>query len=67
MLQFFKNLFGSKHERDVEDLYPIVDEINSHTASLQQLTDDELREKTTEFRTSARKILKMKLHRSRLR
>ena len=31
MLQFFKNLFGSKHERDVEDLYPIVDEINSHT------------------------------------
>lgn len=50
MLQFFKNLFGSKHERDVEDLYPIVDEINSHTASLQQLTDDELREKTTEFR-----------------
>ncbi len=30
MLQFLKNLFGSKHERDVEDLYPIVDEINQH-------------------------------------
>jgi preprotein translocase subunit SecA len=50
MLQFFKNLFGSKHERDVEDLYPIVDEINSFTESLQALTDEELRNKTTEFR-----------------
>jgi preprotein translocase subunit SecA len=50
MLQFFKKLFGSKHERDVEDLFPLVDEINSHSASLQQLSDEELREKTTEFR-----------------
>jgi len=50
MLQFFKKLFGSKHERDVEDLFPLVDEINSHIASLQQLSDEELREKTTEFR-----------------
>ena len=54
MLQFLKNLFGSKHERDVKDLYPIVDEINQHSASLQSLTDEELRNKTTEFRQRIR-------------
>jgi len=50
MLQFFKKLFGSKHERDIQDLYPIVEEINKHIASLEALTDEELRNKTAEFK-----------------
>jgi preprotein translocase subunit SecA len=58
MLQFLKNLFGSKHERDVQDLYPMVEEINQHMASLEALTDEELRNKTTEFRQRIQEYIK---------
>jgi preprotein translocase subunit SecA len=58
MLQFLKNLFGSKHERDVQDLYPVVEEINKHHASLQSFTDEELRNKTTEFRHRIQEYIK---------
>ena len=51
MLNFISRVFGgSKHERDLKELYPIVDEINGHYESLQSLSDDELRAKTDEFR-----------------
>ncbi len=51
MLGYLKKLFGgSKHERDVVSLWPIVAEINSHFEKLKDLTDDELRGKTAEFR-----------------
>jgi preprotein translocase subunit SecA len=58
MLQFFKNLFGSKHERDVKDLYPIVEEINRYMPSLEALTDEELRNKTAEFRQKIQEYTK---------
>jgi len=58
MLQFLKNLFGSKHERDVQDLYPMVEEINQYMASLEALTDEELRNKTTEFRQRIQEYIK---------
>ncbi|HEX9656936.1 MAG TPA: preprotein translocase subunit SecA [Bacteroidota bacterium] len=51
MLQVFKKLFGGKHERDVTAIRPIVDQINQRFESYQQLSDEELKAKTTEFRT----------------
>ncbi len=51
MLNFISRVFGgSKHERDLKDLYPIVEEINEYYESFQSLTDDELRAKTDGFR-----------------
>ena len=50
MLDFFKNLFGSKHEHDVEMLYPLVKEINEHFEPLQALSEEELKAKTAEFK-----------------
>ncbi len=50
MLQLLRKLFGSKHERDYQRLLPVVEEIHSHTAKLEALSDDELRAKTGEFR-----------------
>ncbi|MBI3788409.1 MAG: preprotein translocase subunit SecA, partial [Ignavibacteriales bacterium] len=50
MLDFFKKLFGSKHERDVKAILPIVEQISKHFDEFQSLTDDQLRAKTTEFR-----------------
>jgi preprotein translocase subunit SecA len=50
MLELISKLFGSKHEKDVKALLPLVDEINSHFERLQSLSDEQLREKTFEFK-----------------
>ena len=43
-------IFGTKHERDVKELEPVVEEINAAWATLSGLTDAELAGKTVEFR-----------------
>src|SRR6185436_844379 len=45
-----KSLFGSKHDREVKRVLPIVDEINGFAAQYESISDDELRGKTAEFR-----------------
>jgi preprotein translocase subunit SecA len=41
---------GTKHERDVKQLKPLVDRINENAAGLAGLSDEELKAKTAEFR-----------------
>jgi preprotein translocase subunit SecA len=43
-------IFGTKHEREVKKLRPIVQAINSLEPSLQNLSDAELAAKTSEFK-----------------
>src|SRR5258708_6707717 len=50
MLNFIQKLFGSKTEKDVKELLPIVDQINEEYAKLSSLSDEELQAKTGEFR-----------------
>ncbi|HNB92670.1 MAG TPA: preprotein translocase subunit SecA, partial [Saprospiraceae bacterium] len=50
MLDFIKKLFGTKTEREVKAYMPIIDEINGYFESYKSLSNDELRNKTTEFR-----------------
>ncbi|NMB81187.1 MAG: DEAD/DEAH box helicase, partial [Ignavibacteria bacterium] len=45
-----KKIFGDKNERWTKDLWPVVEEINGYFDQLKNLTDDELRAKTTEFK-----------------
>ena len=47
---FLKKIFGSKHERDAKKLVPIAEEVNGAFSKLSTLSDDELRNKTVEFR-----------------
>ena len=50
-MSFFSKLFGgSKSEKDVKKIQPFVAEINKHFDSFQSLTNDQLRNKTQEFR-----------------
>ncbi len=58
MLQVLRKLFGSKHEKDVRALLPTVEEINAHYESLHDLSDDELRAKTDEFRGRIQEAIK---------
>ena len=51
MISFLSKIFGgSKSDKDVKKLQPMVAEINKHYAELQSLTNDQLRNKTQEFR-----------------
>jgi len=43
------SMFGTKHERDMKKLRPIIEHINSLEAGMQALTDDQLKAKTPEF------------------
>ena len=45
-----KKIFGSKHDRDVKSYMPLVEETNEFYESYNQLSNDELRGKTAEFR-----------------
>lgn len=45
-----KKFFGDKNERSTRDLWPIVDQINSIYETLNKLSDEELRNKTVEFK-----------------
>ena len=50
-------MFGSKHERDVKAMRPIVAEINALEPEISALTDDQLRAKTDEFRQRLRPVV----------
>ena len=41
---------GSKNDRDLKKIDPLVNEINGLEAGLEKLSDDQLREKTDQFR-----------------
>ena len=47
-------IFGSKHERDVKRMLPIVAQINALEPQISALSDDGLRAKTAEFRERVR-------------
>ena len=51
MLKRFTNLLGDSNERVIKDLQQFVDKINELEPNFQALTDQELRDKTTEFRS----------------
>ena len=50
MLKFIAKVFGTKSEKDIKKLMPIVGEINAEYAKLSSLSDQQLREKTRAVR-----------------
>ena len=55
--KLIENVFGSKKKRDVELLKPIVKEINEFFEEYKSLSDEDLREKTNEFRGRINKAI----------
>jgi preprotein translocase subunit SecA len=49
-----KKVLGSKNERELKRLRPVIDEINQLEESIGDLSDDELRAKTEEFKARVR-------------
>jgi preprotein translocase subunit SecA len=50
-----KKLFGDKNQKDLNELAPIVDSTNEQYVKLRDISDDQLREKTAEFKQAIEK------------
>ncbi|MBT8391793.1 MAG: preprotein translocase subunit SecA [Ignavibacteriaceae bacterium] len=50
MLNIVKKIFGDKHEKNLKELWPVVDIINGEYEKIKSLSDEELKEKTAEFK-----------------
>ncbi len=59
LVKSISKLFGgTKSEKDIRQLMPLVEEINNHFNSFNQLTHDELRAKTAELKATIAEHLK---------
>ncbi|WP_449258334.1 preprotein translocase subunit SecA [Chlorobium limicola] len=54
MLKIFEKIFGSKHDKDIKKLQPIVQSINELQRSFESLSDDQLKAKGVEIRNKVR-------------
>jgi preprotein translocase subunit SecA len=51
MSGIFSKIFGgNKSEKDIKTILPVVEKVKQHFASIQSLSNDQLRAKTTEFK-----------------
>lgn len=55
MTQILTKLFGTKHDREMKKVQPIVDKINSLEPQMRALSDDQLKAKTPEFKERIQK------------
>jgi preprotein translocase subunit SecA len=51
---FIEGIFGSRHDREVRKLHPIVDDINLEWERVRELSDEELKGQTERFRALIR-------------
>jgi preprotein translocase SecA subunit len=56
MLSLIKKVVGTKNERELKRLWPVVHRVNELEATISALTDEELRAKTEGFRTRVREM-----------
>ncbi|MBF0586172.1 preprotein translocase subunit SecA [Prosthecochloris sp. N3] len=57
MLKIFEKIFGSKHDKDIRKIQPVVERINELSSSFTSLSDDELRRKTEKLKETVRTAL----------
>ncbi len=49
------SIFGTKHDRDMKRIQPLVEAVNSFEPKIKPLTDEQLKEKTAEFKSRLQK------------
>ena len=50
LLNIISKLFGNKYDKDVKEITPIIEKINFEFSKLSTLTNDDLRQKTSDFK-----------------
>jgi len=56
--KFVKKIFGTKHDRDLKKINPIVDEINEIYVTLEDVPQEEFHKKTEQFKAGAAEVWK---------
>ena len=46
-----KKIFGTQNDRELKSIYPLVEKINALEPNIEKLTDEQLRTKSTEFKS----------------
>ena len=49
-MNVFSKVFGTRSQREVKRIMPLVEKTESYRPEMQKLSDEELREKTREFK-----------------
>ena len=57
MLKIFEKIFGSKHDKDIKKIQPVIQRINELQRSFEPISDDELKKKGAELRSRIRSAL----------
>lgn len=52
LFDFASKLFGNKYDKDLQEITPIIEKIKAASTAIQGLTNDELRQKTEDFKTT---------------
>ena len=50
LFDFASKLFGNKYDKDLQEITPIIEKIKAEFPAIQALTNDELRQKTKDFK-----------------
>ncbi len=50
MLKLIKKVFGDKNTKDIKELWPVVEQINVEYEKIKDLSDEQLKNKTQEFK-----------------
>lgn len=53
--QLLTSIFGTKHQREMKVIQPVIDKINQLEPSIKSLSDDQLKNKTQEFKARYQK------------
>ena len=57
MLKIFEKIFGSKHDKDIKKIQPVIQRINELQGALLSLSNDQLRLKGQELKQKVRNVL----------
>ena len=57
MLKIFEKVFGSKHDKDIKKIQPIIGSINELQATMASISDDQLRQKGQELKKKVQSVL----------
>ena len=55
--EFLSKLFGNKAQRDIKQIQPYVDKVKEVYPTIQRLTNDELRNRTSQIRSEIREYV----------
>ncbi len=50
IINLLKTIFGTKHQREMKVIQPVIDKINQFESTMKSLSDDQLKHKTVEFK-----------------